>query len=340
MLTRPLKFKRGDKGPFIVDIQRMFAKLGFDPGEPEGVFVSATEDAVRVFQSEYGLPVNGIMDAKALKLLYEEADPGGYPKALIEGWDTPLEDDDVQAKTEEEEEEEGTEGQDAPPGEESDPDGPMQQREYPMKTTGMEESDHTIVISLSQRALGLYEGDRLLNRYPVAIGKPSTPTPAGTHKVLEKVPHPGGGLGTRWIGFTYQMHGIHGTNRPDLIGSEVSNGCVRMHNANVEEVYEKISVGTPVVVIAAPLESWLRPADYESQPKPEPKQPKEHVGLLDPAAPQPKDSKSTNTYIVKSGDSLWAIAKQFGITTDAIIIANKIKDPNLIFPGEILEIPQ
>jgi len=64
MLKRPLKFKRGDKGPFIVDIQEMFAKLGFDPGEPEGVFVAKTEDAVRVFQSEYGLPVTGIIDAQ------------------------------------------------------------------------------------------------------------------------------------------------------------------------------------------------------------------------------------------------------------------------------------
>ena len=113
------------------------------------------------------------------------------------------------------------------------------------------------MICIGERALGIYEGNQLIKRYPVAIGKPSTPTPVGTHRVLEKVLHPGGALGTRWIGFTYQMHGIHGTNRPELIGQAVSNGCVRMHNSHVEELYEMVELGAPVIVIVAPVTSWL-----------------------------------------------------------------------------------
>ena len=170
------------------------------------------------------LPVNGVIDAKTLKFLYEEADPDGYPETLIEGGETePVE-----------------------PGQDS-----LDEAAVVARVT-----DRAIVISVGERALGLYEGNQLIKRYPVAIGKPSTPTPVGTHRVLEKVLHPGGALGTRWIGFTYQMHGIHGTNRPELIGQAVSNGCVRMHNSHVEELYEMVGLGAPVIVIVAPVASW------------------------------------------------------------------------------------
>lgn len=450
LLKRPLKFKRGDKGPFIVDIQEMFAKLGFDPGEPEGVFVAKTEDAVRVFQSEYGLPVTGIIDAQTLKLLYEEADPQGYPATLIEGQEIPLEDQDMPSEEQERHPEEnkgpqdggeepateheasedsrrgqigpgrrqsiddeesiankqpradrvpvvdeelmGDQGSIADEGSITDQGSIAGQRSIadegfttdqgqsvdvglaadeqpvagltearPAMATGA--SDDAIVISLSERALGLYQDNQLIRRYPVAIGKPSTPTPVGTHRILEKVLYPGGGLGTRWIGFTYQMHGIHGTNRPELIGQEVSNGCVRMHNPNVEELYEMVSVGTPVVVIVAPVQSWSglgKPTSPigggSGQAGAGLGQAGKPGGILDPAGPQPKDPKDTSqtpgpvgsstsgsgtgrTYTVQPGDSLWAIARRFGTTIDAIVSANKIRNPELIFPGEVLKIP-
>lgn len=352
LLKRPLKFKRGDKGPFIVDIQAMFAKLGFDPGEPEGVFVSKTEDAVRVFQSEYGLPVNGVIDAKTLKFLYEEADPDGYPETLIEGAETET----------------------VEPGQDS-----LDEVAVVARVT-----DRAIVISVGERALGLYEGNQLIKRYPVAIGKPSTPTPVGTHRVLEKVLHPGGALGTRWIGFTYQMHGIHGTNRPELIGQAVSNGCVRMHNSHVEELYEMVGLGAPVIVIVAPVASWSGLGKSPSQAGPASGQAGAGAGnpgpgsgqagsgqsqtgtgsgetgkpggFLGPSGPQPKDpmgasgepgtagetsqgSGQGRTYTVQPGDSIWAIAKRFGTTVEAIVRINGIRNPELIYPGEVLKIP-
>lgn len=426
LLKRPLKFKRGDKGPFIVDIQAMFAKLGFDPGEPEGVFMAKTEDAVRVFQAEYGLPVTGIIDAKTLKFLYEEADPEGYPAVLIEGEETGDSNEiakdeetaagekaiageesksadglmDEQGLAENQEfisaqgptgnhglieghepadDKGGADDQDlvdhlgSVEGQGSSPDKEIAGDEQPVATpaevrpdittmaTGA--SDHAIVISLSDRALGLYQGNQLIRRYPVAIGKPSTPTPVGTHKVLEKVLYPGGGLGTRWIGFTYQMHGIHGTNRPELIGQEVSNGCVRMHNANVEELYEMVGVGTPVVVIVAPVQSWSglgKPTSQtgagSGQAGTGSGQAKKPGGLLDPSSPPPKDPTGTSekpgptggvspgsaqgrTYTIQPGDSIWAIARRFGTTVEAIVRINGIRNPELIYPGEVLKIP-
>ncbi|MEW6230540.1 MAG: peptidoglycan-binding domain-containing protein, partial [Bacillota bacterium] len=60
LFKRPFAFKRGDRSPFIADAQEMLAKLGFDPGQPEGVFVSKTEDAVRAFQREHGIEVTGV----------------------------------------------------------------------------------------------------------------------------------------------------------------------------------------------------------------------------------------------------------------------------------------
>ena len=58
-------------------------------------------------------------------------------------------------------------------------------------------------------------------------------------------------LGTRWIGFepTNGSYGIHGTIAPESIGKAVGNGCVRMLNEDVEELYDLVVAETPVEVI-------------------------------------------------------------------------------------------
>jgi lipoprotein-anchoring transpeptidase ErfK/SrfK len=43
-------------------------------------------------------------------------------------------------------------------------------------------------------------------------------------------------------------YAIHGTNRPGSVGGFVSYGCVRMYNADITDLYQRVSVGTPVVV--------------------------------------------------------------------------------------------
>jgi L,D-transpeptidase ErfK/SrfK len=120
----------------------------------------------------------------------------------------------------------------------------------------------SIVLNLPNRTLEFFAGGTLVKTYPVAIGKPSTPSPLGSFSIFEKevdpwwfpprtgevVPSgPHNPLGYRWMGFA-PMYGIHGTNAPWAIGLAVSNGCIRMHEADVEELYEVVPYGTPVRV--------------------------------------------------------------------------------------------
>lgn len=120
-----------------------------------------------------------------------------------------------------------------------------------------------IAINTASRILTIYEGQTKIAMYPVGVGTVSTPTPVGTYTVQNKevnptwvdpadtkvqIPSgPDNPLGYRWIGFN-NTYGIHGTNRPDTVGGYVSNGCVRMHEEDVEKVYDMVHVGAPVTV--------------------------------------------------------------------------------------------
>lgn len=124
-------------------------------------------------------------------------------------------------------------------------------------------AEKRIAINVASRMLTVYEGKTKIAMYPVGVGTPSTPTPVGKYAVQNKevnptwidpsntavqIPSgPDNPLGYRWIGFN-GTYGIHGTNRPDTVGGNVSNGCVRMHEEDVEKVYDMIHVGTPVTV--------------------------------------------------------------------------------------------
>lgn len=126
-----------------------------------------------------------------------------------------------------------------------------------------------IHLDLRQRRISVIRNGERLGLWPVAIGDPKTPTPSGLFKVenmrinpqyestksgkVHPVTGPGGPLGHRWIGFLQQgdnQFGIHGTPWPHWvqIRAAVSNGCVRMLNAHVQQLYELVDVGTPVVI--------------------------------------------------------------------------------------------
>ena len=101
---------------------------------------------------------------------------------------------------------------------------------------------------------------------PVGLGMNGR-TPEGTFEIEEMMPRPdywppggkripfgqkGNPLGTRWIGFRdtpdAQGIGIHGTDDPDSIGKDMSQGCVRLRNADVEQLFTWVTVGTQVEV--------------------------------------------------------------------------------------------
>lgn len=109
-------------------------------------------------------------------------------------------------------------------------------------------SSYSITINVQNHTLTLYSNGTVRKVYPVAVGKPATPTPKGTFQIKNKVYNPGGPFGARWMGInaTGGSYGIHGTNNPGSIGISVSNGCIRMYNRDVIELFDLVPVGTTV----------------------------------------------------------------------------------------------
>jgi len=120
----------------------------------------------------------------------------------------------------------------------------------------------SIVVDKSQKQLLLTEDNQFIKSYPVGLGKENG-TPEGTFKVVNKVPNPvwykqgavvpadspENILGTRWLGFDKQGYGIHGSVDPAPITQQVTAGCVRMTNRDVEELFAIVPIGTDVTVV-------------------------------------------------------------------------------------------
>lgn len=173
-----------------------------------------------------------------------------------------------------------------------------------------------ITINLANRRLSHYEGNRLSKVYPVGVGKPATPTPTGSYTVISKIVQPGGMLGARWMGLSIPTgnYGIHGTNNPPSIGGYVSNGCIRMYNQDVEELFPSVTIGMPVEIIAGTGEG--KPVNVPAGVP--------GGGII---------------HTVQPGESLWGIARKYGKDLGLIAQVNKIADPNVIFPGQKIIIP-
>jgi len=108
---------------------------------------------------------------------------------------------------------------------------------------------YSIIINTSEHTLSLYIDNEFSKTYPVAVGKLTTPSPKGTFKIYSKFRNPGGPFGARWIGLSINHYGIHGTNKPDSIGKDISNGCIRMQNIDIVELYDLMSIGDIVEII-------------------------------------------------------------------------------------------
>ena len=125
-------------------------------------------------------------------------------------------------------------------------------------------------IDVSERKLYLYGGDdRLLKTYSVAVGMVAYPTPTGVFRIITKQknptwnppdsawaagmgpvpPGPANPLGTRWMGLNSPGIGIHGTPAPSSIGTAASHGCIRMRIPEVEDLFDRVFVGTPVEIV-------------------------------------------------------------------------------------------
>jgi hypothetical protein len=119
---------------------------------------------------------------------------------------------------------------------------------------GQNKENIYIQINLWSNELNVMKDNKIYTTYPISPGKDKSPTPIGTFKITKKCRSWGGGFGSRWLGLNvpWGQYGIHGTNRPNLIGKNVSGGCIRMRNKDVEALFDLIPEGT-IVFIKGPI---------------------------------------------------------------------------------------
>jgi lipoprotein-anchoring transpeptidase ErfK/SrfK len=128
-----------------------------------------------------------------------------------------------------------------------------------------------IVVRVSQNRLYLYDGVKLVKTYSVATGQLGIyPTPLGHFEIVNKrinptwvnpavttwgkdepafiPPGPDNPLGTRALDLSAPGIRIHGTPNDASIGTWASHGCIRMHIPDSEDLFNRVEVGTPVVI--------------------------------------------------------------------------------------------
>ena len=129
----------------------------------------------------------------------------------------------------------------------------------------------TIVVKTNERKLYLVLGEGRALRYPVGVGKagkqwagttridgkyrqPAWSPPDDVKRDNPRLPDviPGGSpsnpMGVAAMTLAGGEYAIHGTNRPNSVGGYVSYGCVRMYNQDISDLFERVAVGTQVVV--------------------------------------------------------------------------------------------
>jgi lipoprotein-anchoring transpeptidase ErfK/SrfK len=136
------------------------------------------------------------------------------------------------------------------------------------------EAPGTIIVVTAERHLYLVQGGGRALRYGIGVGREGftwqglvnitqkkewpdwTPPP----EMIQRQPYlprfmaggPGNPLGARAMYLGTTVYRIHGTNRPDTIGTAVSSGCFRLVNGDVADLYERVPVGTKVIIRQKP----------------------------------------------------------------------------------------
>lgn len=139
-------------------------------------------------------------------------------------------------------------------------------------TATLENMGYVVTVSKDELKLRLWRPKRgkavAVRTFRIAVGAPAFPTPRGRFTIVDKQvdpwwyppdsdwaegeepvpPGPSNPLGTRWMGFDRDQIGIHGTPNAGSLGSYASHGCIRMAIGSAEWLFERVSVGTPVLV--------------------------------------------------------------------------------------------
>lgn len=119
---------------------------------------------------------------------------------------------------------------------------------------GRADSPYIIHVDVEQKRLTLFQGNELLNSWTIATGAWDTPTPVGVFTITHRFSGEMCGFGTCFLGLNvpWGNYGIHGTNKPESIGSNASHGCIRMKVQDAEALYAIVPNGTKVVIECGP----------------------------------------------------------------------------------------
>lgn len=139
------------EGPDVTHVQERLTELGFYNQEIDGIYDEDVFEAVRTYQTEYGLNPDGIVGPETWNSI--GLSPNQY---------------------------------------------------YPPPEEG-----YSIEIDLNQKILTLKKFTEIIKTYPVAVGKPATPTPVGDWQIIQKTLNPGGPFGTRWMRLNIPWGGFH-----------------------------------------------------------------------------------------------------------------------------------
>lgn len=148
---------------------------------------------------------------------------------------------------------------------------PIPLRKVRSKAT-VETLGYVVTISKNDLKLRLWQPKNgkatAVRTFRIAVGAPAYPTPRGRFTIVDKQrnpwwyppdspwaegqdpvpPGPGNPLGTRWMGLDRDAIGIHGTPNAGSLGTYASHGCVRMEIGSAEWLFDRVSVGTPVLI--------------------------------------------------------------------------------------------
>ncbi|WP_342046244.1 SH3 domain-containing protein [Bacillus sp. OTU530] len=126
-------------------------------------------------------------------------------------------------------------------------------------------SSQVVIVNTATNKLALYENGSLVREFSVGTGKSSTPTPSGKFTIVNKITNrpyytrgikggaPDNPLGDRWMGLNINgtagdTYAIHGNNNESSVGKWITGGCIRMHNADIHWLYDRLNTGATVLI--------------------------------------------------------------------------------------------
>jgi len=142
-----------------------------------------------------------------------------------------------------------------------------EQQDVSQRDISQQDSTIHLEVSLGKRQVSVYQGNTRLKTYSIAIGRTGWETPKGVFRVNQILQNPTwiqpftdefispddprNPLGGYWIGFWTDGRnsiGFHGTSDPKSVGSAISHGCLRMHNQDIQELFQMVQSDTLVRV--------------------------------------------------------------------------------------------